>query len=134
MLLFGPRWLALVPALLVLPPVLFQRGGARWCIVGLALVGAGLAMGFNIPAPALLAPSTDGCELRVLTCNLDGAKGSFQKLLRLIRRLRPDVVAIEECSESCVSVFHAEGGWYVEHRGGLLLASRLPLWECQALS
>lgn len=132
LLLFGPRWLAAVPLAAVAPSALFARRRQGWLLLTLSVVLSAIVLGWNVPVRASWA-TAEGRVLRVLTCNIGGARQQAWRLEKYLFDVQPDVVAIEECSDAWLSRLQAGEEWHVEHRGGLCLASRFPLSRVTAM-
>lgn len=132
-LMFGPRWLLLVPSVILLLAAVTLRRRSLRVIVPTLLVAAGPVMGFSIPwsrrgdePPALV-------RVRVLTCNMHYSKVDPGPLDRLIDSTAPDVVAIQEWRDSARSAMLAKPGWHSHRIPGLFLASRYPVRRAEQL-
>jgi vancomycin resistance protein VanJ len=132
-LMFGPRWLFVVPpTLLLLPSLLIRRRSLAPVFVAL-VVALWPVMGFNVPWGSKGSVPVDGPRLRVLTCNMHYADGNLTSLKSLIENLRPDVIALQEWPEEVQSNEVFGDDWHVHKDEGLFLASRHPLRRAELL-
>lgn len=125
-LLFGPRWLLVIPPLLLLVPA--GRAGRRPLAATFAalLIILGPVMGFNVPWATVTAAPTGGPRLRVLTCNMHYG-GNATAVEAVAAATRPDVVALQEWREPTGTNAPRWDGWHVDRQPGLFLASRYPI-------
>ena len=89
LLLYGPRWLACLPVLLLAPLVIWLR--LRWSglELGIAVVSFLGIWGFNVPWRNLVSPGEESrTRLRVLTCNVQGRDLRRADLADLVRQER----------------------------------------------
>ncbi|GIJ54857.1 endonuclease [Virgisporangium aurantiacum] len=127
---------AAVAGVLVSGAVLLCRrwiAGAVGAVAALALVA--------VVVPRVLpdgGPLPDGPALRVLSANLFAGRGDEGAVLALARRLRVDVLAVQELSETDAAALDAAGiardlphrAWYpMDGAGGSAIFSRFPLRE-----
>jgi vancomycin resistance protein VanJ len=124
LILFGPRWLCLIPLAPLVPLACIFRRLSLYPLAAAAFVAVVPLAGFCIGWAALLPGSP---TIRVLTCNVKGHSDRNERLDDLIRQSNPDIVALQGCwNESRVEW---PAGWHVIHRGELIVASRFPLQE-----
>lgn len=123
LLLFGPRWMAGLPLVPLLPLVLWRRPRllAPLVLSGAVVFGPlmGLRWSFSSPAP----PS--GMVLRILTCNVRTGQFNTQALSELIRVSSVDIVALQECPPSVQ--LDLPTGWRKTQAGILAIMSRFPI-------
>jgi vancomycin resistance protein VanJ len=123
--LFGPRWLLVIPLPLILPPAFFYCRRLLLVLlfpVGLILLGP--IMGFCLPWGRASAPANSQV-VRILTCNIDGKSHDDAALAALIQQTAPDVVALQECPAD--TDWPWLEGWHIQREGELFVASRYPL-------
>lgn len=125
-LMFGPRWIGLLPLVVLVPAALWLR--RRLLFVLLAAGGIVLipVMGFCIPWRAAVHRHSAAEPLRVLTCNIHRYALDIVAMRNLIERTRPDVVTFQEWSSRYDGLF-AQGEWHVQRDGELFVASRFPI-------
>jgi endonuclease/exonuclease/phosphatase (EEP) superfamily protein YafD len=121
-------------ALLVGATVLACR---RWVVGGLVVVVAVALVAVVVPrALADGGRLPGGPAVRVLSANLLAGKGDERAVLALVRRLRVDVLAVQELTLGDAAALDAAGitddlpyrAWYpVDGAGGSALLSRFPL-------
>jgi len=118
-LAYGPRWVYLLPLLVLVPFVMIW---CRWpLLIPLAvsaLVGFFPIMGFCVP---LGFSDTDAVTLRVLTCNTGGKQVDVALLHRLIDRIKPDIILLQECGKDSAKL--VPEGWNAAITNAMLVAS-----------
>ena len=118
-LAYGPRWVYLLPLLALVPVVLVRR---RWALLMplavASMVGLLPIMGLCVP---LGFSDTDATTLRVLTLNVGGDRVDRRLMNRLIGRVKPDIVLLQECGNEASELIPE--GWNVAKAGGLRVAS-----------
>ncbi|QEH38913.1 Endonuclease/Exonuclease/phosphatase family protein [Aquisphaera giovannonii] len=130
LLLYGPAWVAALPAVVLIPLVAWLRRPWSAAAVGLGLVGFVGVSGFNVPwGTPLASPPRPGEPLRVLTCNVQGKDLKADVLATLIREARPDVICLQECTLSDPIATLGLEGWQARTAGEHCLASRFPIEE-----
>jgi endonuclease/exonuclease/phosphatase family metal-dependent hydrolase len=133
LLVYGPRWVGLVPLLLLGPaacwyPRLLPPLGAA------LLVLVGPVMGLCLPWRAWVRPAGDGAPLRVLSCNADGSHSDADALGLYVARTLPDVVALQEWAPEHEKAVFWQQDWHIRTtEDGLCLASRFPIRKVEAL-
>ncbi len=125
LLLLGPRWVYLLPMMVLLPPALFWRRRWLWPLGLSAVIIVWPIMGLNVPVGALM--STAPARLRVLTYNIQRYSVSPDSFAALLDEFQPDLVAIQECAG--VGPWELPEGWNVQQPNGseLRIASRYPM-------
>lgn len=122
-LLFGPRWLCALPIVVLVPLATVAQRKLLWVLAVAATVVVFPILGFRIPWARAFSPA--GERVRVLTYNVFNSTVSAEELSALIRDVRPDIVALQECrGNQYADVFQ---GWYVRVDGQLLVAARFPI-------
>lgn len=129
LLLFGPRWLLALPHALLAPAAAFLRPRLLWPLAGSASFLCFAVLGMCVPWSALLDSEPGQSTLKVVTYNVDLGRNDLPGLDRLIDEIRPDVVALQECSEELAPKFLADPAWRVLRKRNLWLASRHPIEE-----
>src|SRR5262249_19357517 len=87
--LFGPRWVTLLPLILLVPAAAAIRRRSLTLVFLSLLVVLVPLMGWNIPWGSLTTPSPSGFRLRVLTCNVDQGMFDADALTLLIGQEQP---------------------------------------------
>jgi vancomycin resistance protein VanJ len=132
--LYGPRWVVCLPALLLVPAVIWLR--LRWSALALAVAVVAFVgiYGFNVPWTNLVPVGGESRpSLRLLTCNVQGQDLRTHDLAELIRETRPDVVFLQECSLDDPHAVLGQEGWYVRSDREFCLASRYPIVDFETL-
>jgi len=133
-ILFGPRWLWVLPLAVLIPATLFFK--RRWLLAPLgaaALVVLGPIMGFELPSPRTITSSAGKHDLRVMTYNVGGGRAEPIALARLLEQIGPDIAVFQECAKLFEDpAFFESKGWHVDvHWSGCLL-SRYPIRKVDA--
>jgi len=119
--LFGPRWLLLLPLLLLIPLAVVLN---KWSLIPLsitALIIVGPFMRFNFPLHnANGSNCSETPKLRVLSCNIDSARIGTSHLLSLVTDMSVDIVALQECPTDIVLSLPA--GWQLLRERGLAVS------------
>ncbi len=129
LLLLSPRWPFALPLPLLVGWIVWRRawGHCVWPIAAACLLAFPiLGVRANIPTAGSERPG-----LRLLSCNVHRQQVDAGELLALIAREKPDVVALQDWSETNDAVFAPLGGetssWHRHREGELLVASRFPI-------
>lgn len=124
-LLFGPRWVVLLPLLpLALAALLLRRG--RLLVLVAAFVALVPVMGLRLGVGRLL-PRGDGPRLRVVTLNVGGGGNLADTIAGLLASWAADVVVLQECGDALAIRTRALAGWAHHDEFGLCLLTRRPL-------
>lgn len=128
-LLFGPRWVLLLPGALLIPWALWRDRVLAVPLLLALLVGAGPLVGLRTGVRALL-PAGEGPELTVASLNARGGD-DLPPLTELLANWNADVVLFQECSGPLREQVLALDGDYspvdVHAGSGLCLVTRLEL-------
>ncbi len=130
LLAYGPRWVVLLPIVVLLPlSFLFARTSVKLLAVG-GLIALVPIMGFRIAAPtagftAPTAPAED--RIRVLSLNAQGGAIVKLRLASILERYAPSIVAMQECGDELAAVAKQQRGWYTARYNGLCTMSRWPI-------
>lgn len=134
-LLFAPRWPFVLPAIALAPFAI--RGGGRLArpLAAAAIVALVSVMDLRLsPTGAIrrVFPGEKGDRaLRVLTYNVGGGhEVTPADVERLVDRLAPDVVGLQECANAVDPERMRARGWHVHLSGGCFL-SRFPIRKAE---
>lgn len=133
-LLFAPRWPAVVPAAALALAALLVRPRLL-LLVGIAtLVGLVPAMGYRIGMGGWLAGS-DRPDVRIITFNL-WAIGNVRRLAAPLglEAYRPDIVVFQECAEAVAQPEHWPAGWTVRMDHDICLGTRFSVLEARTVT
>ena len=136
LLLFGPRWALLAPALPVLASAaLLRRRGIRPALVSAtaAIVVAGPVMGLCVSWRTTPSAASSAARVRIVTCNIHGTALNSAAFGRLLAESDPDLVVLQEAPVGLAIELPARGVWHVRSDGELFLASRYPIVTVQGL-
>jgi len=125
-LLFGPRWVLLVPApALILLAILLRPGLLLAIVAGLGIT-LGPVMGFRTGWRTWFGNQTS--TLRIITFNIAWEQNNSAILSsRELERFEPDVMVFQECSPLVREPQHWPSGWSTRAEGTLCLGSRYPV-------
>lgn len=133
-LMFGPRWVWGLPLLGLVPALVVWRPRLLWVAGAALLFTAGPLMGFCLPWRAWAAAPAAGLRVRVLTCNIHRRQLEATSLGQLIGRLRPDIIALQDWTSHHQSAVFENYSCTRRRADELLLASRYPIGEEDALT
>jgi len=124
-LLFSPRWLALLPLILLTPIAVWLNSGCLIPLLIAAVVVAGPFMGLRTG----IAPQSGNATsvIRIITCNIEAGSFDAGALSRLIQETRADIVALQECPRDIRQNLKLSKAWHGVEEGGLAIFSRYPL-------
>jgi len=125
-LLFGPRWILLLPVpILIGLAVLFRPGLLLPIIAGLGLT-LGPVMGYRTGWRTWFGTGTG--TLRIITFNMAWDQNPTAILSPLeLARFDPDVMVFQECSPLMKEQKHWPAGWSTRAEGTTCLGSRYPV-------
>jgi endonuclease/exonuclease/phosphatase (EEP) superfamily protein YafD len=128
-LLFGPRWLVLLP-LVGLIPAAVKYSRRSLVPLGLALlIVAGPTMGFRTGWRSWFTGGDSVRSIRVVTYNVAGGRALRLSASWIMEELRADIVAFQECgrrmAESIANLSEVAVAHHIE--GSLCLVSRFPI-------
>lgn len=122
-LLFIGRWIFLLPLGVLAVAAVVMRRRVLIPVALSALVVAGPIMGFRVGWQRLI-PHGPGLHLRAVSVNSGqhglGAGGASD----FLERVRPDLLAIQECSPSLIADLKELTGWHFHHTDNLCFLSR----------
>jgi vancomycin resistance protein VanJ len=132
-LLFGPRWLLLLPLAALLPAVVALR---RPRLLAPLLVAAAVVlvpvMGLRFGWRNWLGTPPAAPRLTIVSFNVEGGQGI--PLGGLLDEEEPDVVALQECGPELQEALGTLGAaWNVHTTRGLCLLSRFPIGQADSL-
>jgi len=132
-LLFMPRWPALLPAPFLAFAVLAVRPRLLLPILLATLLLLGPAMGYRLGWQRWLT-GTAASELRLVTFNIDsGENPRVLSIFMGLEEYHPDVVVLQECSPESLAPEYWPSGWTLRIDQGICLASRYPVLEAKTL-
>jgi endonuclease/exonuclease/phosphatase (EEP) superfamily protein YafD len=126
-LLFGPRWVLLLPLVVLVPLVLI---GDRLLLLPLlfaALVVLGPVIGLHTGWRRLFVDPDPARDIRVMSFNTEGERGLAWAPAGILEALEVDVAALQECGGEIARRMEALEGWHTDARDGACLVSRFPI-------
>jgi vancomycin resistance protein VanJ len=126
-LLFAPRWPALLPLLLLLPLSL-RRGKRQWVlplVTGLFVLGP--LMDLHVPWRQIRLHEPAGMKLEVLTCNVHRTELDRDALDSYVRQTNPQVVLLQDYSDRDALPSLQRPGWHRYRLAELFIASAFPI-------
>ena len=131
--LYGPRWILLVPAV-VLAVFAFLKRRVLLVPISLgALVVLMPLMGLRLGLGGAPATPRDAMRLRAVTINAGASGRATFGLAVLIREENPDVVAVQECSEVVAEYLRELTDWHRHETPGMCLISRYPIERAEVM-
>lgn len=134
---YGPRWLALLPLVLLVPAALIL---ARTALLPLALgafIVAVPIMGARVSPSTLFAgapPATPAAgTFRVATFNTRGGRGLAVDLVPFFELYKPDVVMFQECGDVLWDALQKQSAWHSARHGTLCTASQWPMGDYETM-
>ena len=127
-LLFMGRWILLLPLAVLAVVAVMLRRRALVPIALSAIVVAGPIMGFRVGWQRLV-PHDAGVQLRVVSVNADIHDLGSGRLTDFIERVQPNLLAIQECSETVRAELDGIRAWYHHHTGNLCFISSYPITD-----
>lgn len=129
---FGPRWLPLIPAPIVLVlAAMFHRRSL--IVAGVALgVVLGPIMGFCLGWRAWLTDAGDLSKRKIRVMSYNAGGGRDADFIRLVEAEKPDIIVLAEWGYRPLP--HELGGdWHFEKIAATSVASRFPIIHTEAL-
>ena len=135
-LLFGPRWVLLVPVpVLGIAALWFKRRLLLLPLVAAVLVALGPIMGFTLGWGRFFGGESTGMKIRVVTFNVAGASRLNTSLPWIMEETRADIIAFQECGsplQTAVRELH-EIAWHTSIEDQMCLVSRYPISNMRQL-
>jgi endonuclease/exonuclease/phosphatase (EEP) superfamily protein YafD len=132
-LLFGPRWVLLLPLSLLIPLALIWDRPLIPMLLLAGLILLGPVMGFRAGPLWAVAESGPEPALTVITFNARGGSTLLRRPLNLLTDWDPDILAIQECGPDLVAELRQDPFWTVDSRSGVCLVSRLSILEVKEM-
>lgn len=134
-LLFGPRWVLLLPAVVLVPWALLRDRALLPALLVTLLVGAGPLVGLRTGLRSLL-PAGSGPTLTVASLNAQGGD-ELPPLSALLAEWDADVVLFQECGgplrDQVLAMEGAHSPVDVHAASGLCMVTRLELHEASQM-
>lgn len=128
-LLFGPRWILLLPLFVLLPLSALRD---RALVPPLLLAGGlllGPVVGFQMNWRSLFSGGDEASDLLLVSFNARGGGTLTRSPANLLADWGADIVAIQECGRELGSILRRTPGWQVVTRSGLCLVSRFQITD-----
>lgn len=132
-LLFGPRWVFLLPLSMLMPLALLRDRAMLPILVLAGLVALGPVMGFRTGWRSLLPVEMRDGDLRVASFNVRGGTDLTRTPAALLAEWGPDIAAFQECAPDFSAGLRESSGWHVDSRSGVCLASRFAITDVQVM-
>ncbi|MFC1639872.1 endonuclease/exonuclease/phosphatase family protein [Gemmatimonadota bacterium] len=128
-LLFGPRWVLLIPVVGLGLAALRLRPRLLVPLFVSGAVVVGPVMGFNIGWRRWFNANATGMPLRIVTYNVAGGANLNTSLPWIIEETRADIIGFQECGSALVSEVRAlpDIAWFTSTQDHLCLVSRYPI-------
>lgn len=135
-LLFGPRWLLLLPLLVLVVPafLLNRRGLIPLTIAGLVVSGPVMGLCTSWRGMAGGEPREKAPLLRVITYNAGEGGTREEAVARLVDREGPDVLVVDEWRDAGTALLPKLGkNWHVAEHISTAVFSRFPIKSVRRL-
>ncbi|MBE0595445.1 MAG: endonuclease/exonuclease/phosphatase family protein [Gemmatimonadales bacterium] len=132
-LLFGPRWLLLLPAVALAVPAIKWDRPLLVPIAGTVLIVLGPVMGLRTGWQAWLTGGDTARDVRIVSLNAEGGRPLTMALTDMLLRWRADVLAIQECGPRIEEAFQFLEEWHTDATGSLCVVSRYPITRVDAM-
>ncbi|WP_169307570.1 endonuclease/exonuclease/phosphatase family protein [Gemmatimonas aurantiaca] len=134
MLLYGPRWVVLLPLAILVPVALIFAWRALLPLALSAVIAAVPIMGFRLSPAGLMAGRTPPLQvapngLRILSLNAQGGGVVQQHLDEMMAAYTPSVMAFQECGRELGQNLAKRAEWHFEQFHNLCLLSRWPVTQ-----
>lgn len=130
-IVYGPRWLALWPLVVLVPLSAFASRKTFLPLLIAAIVVVHPIMGARISPTTLFSDGLPKIPaagtFRLLTFNTEGGDPLSHDLAELVRDDAPDIVAFQECNEQLWEALQAIKDWHSVRDVALCTASRWPI-------
>ena len=126
-LLFGPRWVLILPFLVLLPAVLLRDRSLLVPLVCAGLIVLGPVVGLHTGWRQLFVSPDPDRDIRVMSFNTEGGRGVSWTPTGVLDALEVDIAALQECGADVADRVRTMEGWHVDARGGACLFSRFPI-------
>jgi vancomycin resistance protein VanJ len=132
-LLFGPRWMLLLPLALLVPAALLMRRVLLAPLAVTALIVLMPVMGLRTGWGGMWVGDRGSTDLRVVTLNAEDNPGAILRLLSHADTWEADIVAIQECGNAIETVGVYMVDWHTEGDQWLCLLSRFPIKSVETM-
>lgn len=129
LLLFGPRWLGLLPVGLLVPLAVVMQPRLLWTLAATTVLFVFGVMGFCLRWPGQAWFAGSGPAVKVLTCNVHGGTRDWAAFTGLLYQEVPDIVALQEVSGDATLPFPED--WHVIREGQFVIASPFAIRDVQ---
>lgn len=133
LLAYGPRWVVLLPLVVLVPAALLVARRSLLALLAAAWIGVVPVMGWRTSTNVLSAAGrtppllVSNKVIRVLTLNAQGGGVVQQHLDEMIAGHTPSVMAFQECGRELAQKLAGRAEWHFEQFHGLCLLSRWPV-------
>lgn len=132
-LLFGPRWVLLLPLIVVVPLAALRDRSLLFFLVPASLLVLGPVVGYQTGWRSLFAGDPAVPDLRVVSFNAEGGGSLVWSPANLLAEWEAEIVAFQECDSKFASNLGQVPGWHVDARAGLCLASRFEIIDVREM-
>ena len=132
-LLFGPRWVLLLPAVVLAIPA-FRWDRPLLVPIGVtALLVLGPVMGLRTGWRTWLTRADEARDVRIVSLNAEGGRPLTMALTDMMLQWHADVLAIQECGPGIVEAFQFLEEWHTDATSSLCVVSRYPISRVDAM-
>ena len=127
MLLFSPRWILLLPLVVLAPLSLLFRRRWLWGLLGITVLVAWPMMDLRITRRGLFPLERTPSSLRVFTLNTHFIALDPVALRSAIAATNPDIIALQEWMGRNRDIVFPDSSWHIVQLDAALVASRYPI-------
>ncbi len=126
-LLFGPRWVLLLPLAALVPVVVLwdRQLLASLAVAGLIVIGP--VMGMQVAWRRLIVRPNPTRDITVASFNAMGGESLTKSTVELLNAWGADVAAIQECGSHYAQTVASLLDWHTDQTSRLCLISRFPI-------
>ena len=128
-LLFGPRWVLLLPLAALVPVVVLwdRQLLALLTVAGLIVIGP--VMGMQVSWRRIIVRPDPTRDITVASFNAMGGESLTKSTVELLHAWGADVAAVQECGRDYARTVAGLLDWHAEQTSRLCLISRFPIVE-----
>jgi endonuclease/exonuclease/phosphatase (EEP) superfamily protein YafD len=128
-LLFGPRWVLLLPLVALIPVAVRWDRPLLAPLVLATLIAVGPVMGLETGWRSWLVATDAERDIRIATLNAQGARSLQTSVTDILLDWDVDVLAVQECGHGITAAFQFLEEWHTDATASLCLISRYPITE-----
>lgn len=125
--LFGPRWLLLLPLVILIPAAVRYRHSLLAVLAAATVIVLGPVMGMRLGWASWFGSDGQAPELRVVTLNAGASNSIGLELPFRLREWNADILLLQECGDALRADVERLTGWHHRAAAQLCVVSRYPI-------